>query len=115
MDTFGRVGGLKGIRIERLIELKHWYRAVAIVEQWRESHHVLMEHIREIDYTPPSAQAKLEQHILKLIRKEPCTIRMLHRGTHKSYEEIFRAVTTLEKAGVIQAIAQGKTRVYSLG
>jgi len=114
MDTFGRVGALEGMRIERPIELKHWYRAVAIVEQWRESHHVLMDHIREIDYMPPSAQDKLEQHILRLLRKGPCTMRVLHRGTHKGYEEILRAITTLEKARVIQKTERGKSYVYAL-
>ena len=109
-----RVGDLKGAKIERPIELTHWHRAVAIVERWRASHHQLMAHIHTLDYTPPTAQAKLEQRLLKLIQRQPPTTRAMRNATRKSYEEVGRALTTLERADVIEKVEQGKTVVYRL-
>ena len=114
MDYYTRVGDLKGAKIERPIELTHWHQAVAIVERWRASHHQLMAHIHTLDYTPPTAQAKLEQRLLKLIQRQPPTTRAMRNATRKSYEEVGRALTALERADVIEKVEQGKTVVYRL-
>ncbi len=95
-------------------QMKHWHRAVVIVEQWRESHHQIIEHIRDIDPTPPSAQARIEQSILKKLRKGPCTIRDLVRNSGKGYEEIRKALETLVKVHEVKRDSINKTDKYEL-
>src|SRR5205085_1452125 len=104
---------------KNLIEMKHWAKAQAITEDWRDCLHELYSQVNE---RPLSEIDSLKEVILQFLTTHPdkqYTIREMQQSSrhfkHVPSKEIEEALDRLEKDGVVDRKRSGKTQTYQIG
>ena len=95
------------------IELRHWARAQAITEVWRETLHNLYDGLATTD-TPSRERGDEDRIIAQLERRGPLTARDAGRYAHVSTAEAFSILDRLTRLGEVTATQVGKATRYEV-